>query len=713
MVFRTIGIRVVLGIFVLSFLMLNSGGVGQETVKAAHGHSGLEFSVKIQSVNATGGCIDDWLFGCGNADFYPVVSIDAGLNQDYSYKDDDNSITPNWQFPKAGTGNKPKMMQNKADFKIEIWDRDGGLRGDDDHIDINPGSSRDLIGHIEWQFDEANPNNSFTWARLVVDGAGPGGTDFVTNFADDPPFGFRIDDIEFAGNSGDRARVTLDFSLVASGGISMEEPGAKVRPLGIHSPIHPGPLDSLVITAGLVDEFGDAVSYDTIEIWIDEDGQQSTTDDRHHLIGSVGGSCWVSGATSGSTCSETVDLALIPEAPGLSPDEQRMFAYGIYATDVTTHIGWVWSGWRSLTVGNRAGENFIGFSIGTGNPRNAVDLLYSPNATDYGAVGCSMQAVDPASLSPSFYDWNGDGIIDYVPSIPTCASPVVQSQFTAGVEDNWKNSFFTSTDWSFFNWCFWVLPSGNNTIDNCALNPAGAGVGAINYDTPQHLDVVAEFQEQFNFWYTTEPGIGTGFTDGSCGVSIPKEVKDGIVRSIAPFVDTTYLLHTTPWRDCAPGGGKRVTITQSAYPTTLHETGHRPFGAADIYCCDGGYFQRSTHPNLYAEQEDFFLWLPWQDNLEGASDYSWGDTVPGCEDEDLLGTSGKPIPDANNDPCPSFTDDHFLENDWFRPEPVGSLMGNQWTVITLPDGRRVFTQAGPSTYYRVIWYLGVCDGGGC
>ena len=92
MVFRAIGIRVVLGIFVLSCLMLNSGGVGQETIKAAHANSDLEFSVKIQSVKATGGCIDDWAFGCGNADFYPMVSIDAGPNQDYSYKDDDNSI---------------------------------------------------------------------------------------------------------------------------------------------------------------------------------------------------------------------------------------------------------------------------------------------------------------------------------------------------------------------------------------------------------------------------------------------------------------------------------------------------------------------------------------------------------------------------------------------------------------------------------------------
>ena len=55
--------------------MLNAGGVGQETIKADHANFGLEFSVTIQSVNSTGGCIDDWFFGCGNADFYPMVSI--------------------------------------------------------------------------------------------------------------------------------------------------------------------------------------------------------------------------------------------------------------------------------------------------------------------------------------------------------------------------------------------------------------------------------------------------------------------------------------------------------------------------------------------------------------------------------------------------------------------------------------------------------------
>lgn len=658
-----------------------------EVALADHSYSELEFKVNVQSVNTTGGCIDDWLFGCGDADFYPEVSLNAGANVTYSYADDDNSISPNWMFPKAGAENHPVLMQKRADFVIKIWDRDGGLRGDDDPIDIKPNAGRSLIGHVEWDFEEADPANTFTSAKLVIDGAGPNGADFETNFEVDPPNGFRIEDIQFSGNSGDRARVTLDFILEVSGGIAVDEPGSKVRPLGIHTPIHPDPNDDLTITAGLIDEYGDAVSFDTLEIWIDEDGLESTKDDRSILQGTTGGNCWISGSSSGSTCSEIVALSGIPEAPGLDPDVQRTFSYGIYAKNVVTHSGALWSGWRTLTVGNRTGANFIGFSLGQGNPKNAVDLLYTPHAEDYGASGCDTQAVSPEDINLGVYDSDGDGLF-MPPTMPVCATPVAKTQFTNGIEDNWKNTFFSSVDWE------------------TDVYPA--------VDTPAHLDVIVLYQDRFNFWYTTEPGIGSGFVDGSCGVVTPKTIQNGIVLPVASFADTAFLLHTTPWRDCAPGGGKRVTIQQGQYRTTLHETGHRPFGASDIYCCDGGYHQAGAFPNLYAEQEEFLLWAPFQSYAEGVDeDYDWGDSVPGCEDEPLLGSSGMPLPDANSDPCPSFEDNHFGSSDWFRPEPVGSLMGNHWTTVNIPDGRTVHVQAAPSTFHRIQWYIGICDGGGC
>lgn len=664
-------------------LILTLTGSSATPVHADHGQSPLTFSLSISAVTASGGCIDDWGLGCGNADFYPVVSLNSGANQKYPYADDDDSITPNWLFPKAGTSSHPGLMQRRADFKIEIWDRDGGLLGDDDHIDIHPGASRDLIGHIEWDFDDAQPDNTFTFTRLVVDGANPDGGDFVTNFGSSPPAGFELQNIQFSGNAGDRATITLDFSLVAGGGIPIEEAGDVIRPLGIHSPIHPEPTDMFEITGGLVDEFGDRVNYDTIEIWVDEDGRESTKNDRYNLLGTPGGTCWAAGSNIGSTCTETVNLASISESPDLGPEEQRMFSYGVKARNSATHTGWIWSGWRSLTVGNRTNEDFIGFSIGTGNPKNAVDLLYTPQAVDYGAQNCSMEPF----LLPN-QEWP---VV-----IPACEIPVDKNLFSTAVEDNWKNSFFTSVDWS-------------------VIRP--------NFDTPAHVDVISSFQSRFNFWYTTEPGIGSGMVENwygnSCEVSTPKKIVDGVVKSIAPFVDTEFLLHVDgqpTWRDCAPGGGKRVTITQASYPTTLHELGHRPFGAADIYCCDGGYYQRSAFPNLYAEREPFSLWVPGQAWLEGANEYSWGDKVPGCDDEPLLGSPGIPVPNANSAPCPQVLDpdpEEETSSDWFMPEPTGSLMGIQWTPMNLPDGRVVFAQPGPSTYHRFIWYLGMCDGGNC
>ena len=33
--------------------------------------------------------------------------------------------------------------------------------------------------------------------------------------------------------------------------------------------------------------------------------------------------------------------------------------------------------------------------------------------------------------------------------------------------------------------------------------------------------------------------------------------------------------------------------------TVLHETGHQPFGLMDEYCCDGGYWESPTRPNMY------------------------------------------------------------------------------------------------------------------
>ena len=141
--------------------------------------------------------------------------------------------------------------------------------------------------------------------------------------------------------------------------------------------------------------------------------------------GTAGGDCWISGSSSGSTCSEIIALSGISEPPGLGPDVQRTFSYGIYAKNIATHGTALWSGWRTLTVGNRTGANFIGFSLGKGNPKNAVDLLFTPHAQDYGATDCSNEPVDPELLNPGVYD----SIFLIVFSIPEICFHIVSINF--------------------------------------------------------------------------------------------------------------------------------------------------------------------------------------------------------------------------------------------------------------------------------------------
>ena len=53
-------------------------------------------------------------------------------------------------------------------------------------------------------------------------------------------------------------------------------------------------------------------------------------------------------------------------------------------------------------------------------------------------------------------------------------------------------------------------------------------------------------------------------------------------------------------RDCATGG--IFSTEPGSTDTVRHETGHSPFGLADEYCCDGGYFQTGTNPNMYGPE---------------------------------------------------------------------------------------------------------------
>lgn len=61
--------------------------------------------------------------------------------------------------------------------------------------------------------------------------------------------------------------------------------------------------------------------------------------------------------------------------------------------------------------------------------------------------------------------------------------------------------------------------------------------------------------------------------------------------------DVNGVLHLLDCRDNA--SSSRFTSIATQGNTGWHELHHRPFGEADEYCCDGGYGQNLSEPNLY------------------------------------------------------------------------------------------------------------------
>lgn len=62
------------------------------------------------------------------------------------------------------------------------------------------------------------------------------------------------------------------------------------------------------------------------------------------------------------------------------------------------------------------------------------------------------------------------------------------------------------------------------------------------------------------------------------------------------------MLHLLNCRANAPRG--RYSVNAASAHVGWHELHHSPFDLADEYCCDGGYFQRVTLPNMYRSLND-------------------------------------------------------------------------------------------------------------
>lgn len=108
-------------------------------------------------------------------------------------------------------------------------------------------------------------------------------------------------------------------------------------------------------------------------------------------------------------------------------------------------------------------------------------------------------------------------------------------------------------------------------------------------------DLFLTNQDKFNFWLALDQGDA----EDDCDHSVPGNWDDDY-----GFIEAGAIIHTDSFRDCALLGDRIFSSEPGSLMTVLHETGHQPFGLADEYCCDGGYFQTDEAPNVYEEPSD-------------------------------------------------------------------------------------------------------------
>ncbi|WP_030717228.1 hypothetical protein [Streptomyces sp. NRRL F-2580] len=109
-------------------------------------------------------------------------------------------------------------------------------------------------------------------------------------------------------------------------------------------------------------------------------------------------------------------------------------------------------------------------------------------------------------------------------------------------------------------------------------------------------------QDKFNFWIARAQGRADDANDGDCDHDLPAGWDDTFA-----FADAGAILHRKNQRDCALRGDRifsgvvDTAVRSDALQVITHESGHQPFGLADEYPPDGGYFQQDVAPNVYED----------------------------------------------------------------------------------------------------------------
>ena len=172
-------------------------------------------------------------------------------------------------------------------------------------------------------------------------------------------------------------------------------------------------------------------------------------------------------------------------------------------------------------------------------------------------------------------------------------------------------------------------------------------------------------QDKVNYWIARPAGKA----DPDCEIDAPTK----------SWEDAGIVFHTDNFRDCAPGGERVFSTEPGSFGTILHESGHRPFGLADEYCCDGGYLRDRPLPQRVLHPGSGSAVLP-----------------PGVLERRALG--GQMAADCRRWVEPI---DWWFDSDWFTSDPVSN------DVMVDHGPRRELDNR------RMNWLFDVCRGAGC
>ncbi|QBQ54971.1 hypothetical protein [Nitrosococcus wardiae] len=569
------------GIFILSFLIAIPQGLTED-----------EVTVIIERVEQLE-CVDETLWWCGSAgDFYAKVTLDGTSFQSNSIGDDAD-ISPNWSF-------RHTVSSRRIPIRLEIWDSDGGLRFGDDHVDITSGSGRNLDVNLNLDSCAITGGVSGTCGATLVS----------------------------SGTSDDRARIHFRIEVTPVRLGEVEVIGERLTTLEC--------VDDFLWWCGSAADYYGRIGIDGMEQ--SNEGRNESTqfgnqdDDAAYWRFTR----WV------NLNRATLPLSVrIMDSDGfLNPDDTVDIQPGagrvleldlnpascVISGEATGRCGGLLDVNSRIDVsGNQSDRARMQLRIQVyDSPRVYVRCLHSPIWPQPGdTVTFSAEALD-ANMRPIVADRialrqpaTGAGTVHTCENASTCEvhlnattsgtfnySCLAEERGVATTTGSRGSTIGTpargravavlqhqTTDRAMD---FVFIPDSDNYASANDLSFRNDVYGVI-WTAFLSDELFLRNQDRFNFWIAQDRGDAHGFTTGSPCYTPPANWTTDY-----PFADSGVLLHTDDLRDCATGG--IFSSEPGSTETVRHETGHSPFGLADEYCCDGGYFQTSVNPNLFGPE---------------------------------------------------------------------------------------------------------------